>query len=411
MTPAPIRYLIKAITLLPILICREVSKLMPRDPNRIAIGAWFGNFYSDNPKYFCNYLLEHTSLNITWIGKKDIRSQLPDNPNLHFARKGSWAAILSLLRAKTWICCIGHNADLSSWPIDGGATCINLWHGIAGKKSDHNTVWDRNSKLGRGLRGELERLYARIISGESEWLSVSYPELGEMLILGNPTMFCKTKILPFGMPRNDFLINNLRNAKLIETLKEKYAKLLGFDPRKKIVGYLPTWRGASGEIFCFYNMEKKYQEKFQALFSANDAILIEKHHVHTYELFPLTTKTDFSLSINATTLPLVDTQELLLITDILITDYSSVFVDFGLLKRPIIHFAYDLDNFEKESAGAAYNFNEIAGGPIVKDIENLMSTLSAQLIHPSFAPAIGHLKLTANETGNACQQILSFIEK
>ena len=67
----------------------------------------------------------------------------------------------------------------------------------------------------------------------------------------------------------------------------------------------------------------------------------------------------------------IDTQELLLMTDLLVTDYSGCYVDFLMLDRPILHFAYDRQYYEKADRGLYFNLDEVAGGAIVGDFETL----------------------------------------
>lgn len=409
MAPAPIRYLIKLITLLPILACKQLSKLIPRDQKKVVAGAWQGNLYSDNPKYFVEYLLANTDYDVTWIGKESVQPYLPSHKRFHYARMGSMKALKSLLCAKTWISCTGIGNDITSFPIDGGVTKINPWHGIGGKKGKHNTVWDPHSDLGRGLRGALERIYSYLISGSYEWLVIATPETAKVLIDGYPNIFTPRRVLPFGTPRNDYLVQNRDNKELQNMLKEKYSKIIGFDHRKTLVTYMPTWRGASGKIFCFYNLPIEEQKALRQLLDEHNAVLIEKHHIHTYELFPTPSQSDCSVVVQGSQIHLIDTQELLLSTDILITDYSSIFIDYGLLKRPIIHFAYDLAGFEKESAGVIEDFRKIAGGPIIENKSDLKAAIGKALSNRTFTPAPKHAAMTIYETGHACEQLLDFI--
>ena len=410
MTPAPVRYLIKLITLLPILICRQLSKLMPRDPNRIAIGAWYGNFYSDNPKYLVEYLLKHTDYQLFWIGNQHMAVQLPQHANLHFVLKGSWKATWALLRSKFWFCCTGRGVDLTGLPIHGGAISINLWHGTpSGKRSDHNTIWDKNSPLGSGIRASLERTYSLILSGQRDWLTVANDSEADTLANGFPCAFRADLALKTGTPRYDFLIHNSTNASLIRTLKIKYAKLLGFDPNSKIISHMPTWRNAGGKIFCFYNLPTTDQDDLKRMLNSKNAVLIEKHHVHTYELYPPPTASACSIAVKGELQSHLDTQELLLISDILITDYSSVYVDFGVIKRPTIHYMYELSDFEKSDTGIPDNFTEIAGGPIVKDLLSLKQEIARLLDKPAFEPGSRFDELAKYETGHACEKILEFM--
>ena len=68
-------------------------------------------------------------------------------------------------------------------------------------------------------------------------------------------------------------------------------------------------------------------------------------------------------------------QELLLISDILITDYSSIMIEFGLLSKPIIFFAYDLDNYLSNERGFYLDYKKDLPGPIVYSTEELINAI------------------------------------
>ena len=71
----------------------------------------------------------------------------------------------------------------------------------------------------------------------------------------------------------------------------------------------------------------------------------------------------------------ISEQELMLISDMLITDYSSIMIEYGILNRPIIFFTYDLDNYLASERGFYYDFKSTVPGPIVYTTSQLISTI------------------------------------
>ena len=65
----------------------------------------------------------------------------------------------------------------------------------------------------------------------------------------------------------------------------------------------------------------------------------------------------------------------MLISDMLITDYSSIMIEYGILNRPIIFFTYDLDNYLASERGFYYDFKSTVPGPIVYTTSQLISTI------------------------------------
>ena len=387
-----------------------LSFLIPRDKNRIVFGAWQGKLYSDNPKYFLLHVLEHTDLQVTWIGEQQVEDLLPKHKNLRFAVKDSPRAMWALLRAKTWIFCWGLFFDLTSYPLRGMAICINLWHGIPVKYVGRKSFNGRTNKFQDSFLG---RLYAcsMHLGGGWGYLSTASDLMTEMLADGVPHVFKRDKVIKCGSPRNDYLIHNASNTALIGELRKKYATILGFDSSKKIITYLPTHRNDGDFAWAFFNLDNPTQQKLKDLLDDHNAILIEKHHYLTLKNFPDVEPSLCAISIPAKDQSKIDIQELLLITDILICDYSSVYLDFFSLGRPIIHFAYDYKHFLELDSGMAFPLEDYAGGPIVYSLNDLFNALKRCIENPVIAPAKKCRELIAYETGHSCEQAIKFIHE
>ena len=385
-----------------------LSFIIPRDKNRIVFGAWRGQLYSDNSKYFMLYVLEHTNMHVTWIGEPKIEALLPKHKNLHFAVKDSPHAIWSLLRAKTWVFCWGLFFDLTSYPLRGRALVINLWHGIPVKYVGRKSF---NGRTHRQRDTFLGSIYSSLMKFGGDWgyLATASDLMTALLADGIPRVFHANKIIKCGTPRIDFLINNAHNNHLIANLREKYAKLLGFAPSKRIVTYLPTHRNDGDFAWAFFNLEKQTQQKLKDLLDKHNAILIEKHHYLTLQNFPNVEPSLCAISIPAKDQSKIDIQEFLLITDILICDYSSVYLDFIFLGRPIIHFAYDYKHYLELDSGMAFPLEDYAGGPIVNSMNDLFNVLKQCAENPMTSPAKKCHELIAYETGHSCEQVLKFI--
>lgn len=412
MTPAIVRYFIKTITLIPRMGCYQLSKFIPRNDKMVCVGAWFGDLYADNPKYFVEYLLSNSDFEVVWVGNKTVEDLLPKHPRLSFVEKNSVRSVVKLLRAKYWMCCIFHPLDLTNLPIDGGAICINVWHGIPIKQNGNkNTVWDKSCAKGRGVLAMAERLYTRLVSGAKEWLLVSSEKMERIQLDGYPAVFMPERILNFGSPRNDYFIQNRGNANLRATLKREIASRLGFSEDKKIVLYMPTWRFFGKNVFCFYAQSVTVQVEMKSLMEKYSAILIEKHHFHTYEIHKASSASICSTVITNEQSMKIDPQQLLLCADVLITDYSSAFVDFGLLQRPCIHFAYDLEDYLKVDSGLSYDLRKVAAGPVVMTFPELLHSLDLALRFNRFEPAVDFHSLVEYESGNACGRLLSFMQE
>ena len=82
----------------------------------------------------------------------------------------------------------------------------------------------------------------------------------------------------------------------------------------------------------------------------------------------------FDLKDDILNLSTMDMNDLLISTDILITDYSSVIFDYSLLNRPILFYAYDLEEYIAER-DFYYSYKEFVPGPILETNEELFSKI------------------------------------
>lgn len=390
-------------------LLRFLGHVYPRNSRLVAIGAWQGKLYIDNPKYLLDYLLKETTYKVVWVGDEIIRRKLPNHNRLSFARKGSFVAFVALLRARTWICCQAIGMDLIGLPISGNACLVDLWHGIPIKKIGNKTPYAEKSYRVTNA-GFLSELYSRLMRHPVAWLTISSDKMGDILAEGVPYRYSRDKVLRCGSPRNDFLVLNANNHELINALKVKYSKLLGFDKSRRIVLYLPTWR-MNGDVFSFYNLAEADQIRFLRGLDSENAVLIEKHHFGTYERFPIAKESVCSYVVTKEMQDDVDVQEMLLIADVLISDYSGAFIDFGLLKRPCIHFAYDREEYATNDSGLAYELEDVAAGEIVDTRDRLFDSISRALSDGRFNPAGRYGDLVVYETGTACRQIVSHIDR
>ena len=108
----------------------------------------------------------------------------------------------------------------------------------------------------------------------------------------------------------------------------------------------------------------------------------------------------------------IDTQELLLISDILITDYSGVYLVFLLLDKPIINFAYDYEYYKKEDRGFKYDIKDVAGGVFVEKTEDLINELRLHLCDRNKSKDIRdsmNILMNSYENGESCQHIVEVV--
>ena len=173
-------------------------------------------------------------------------------------------------------------------------------------------------------------------------------------------------ILETGYPRNDALFKFTEED--VARIKEE----IGVPEGKKVVLYTPTWRDnqfKKGEGFQ-YNTELDFQTLMEEL-GEEYVLLFRAHHQIGFK----NVASDVPGVIDVTEVD--DVNDLYIISDLMITDYSSTMFDYGDLRRPMVFYMYDLDEYQGEIRDFYFDISELPG-PIVKTQEDLAKAIRDQ---------------------------------
>jgi len=176
----------------------------------------------------------------------------------------------------------------------------------------------------------------------------------------------KEKVHPLGIPRTDLFFDkeSIENTK--KELYKKYEILKG----KRIILFAPTFRG-KGRKSAHYPEEYIDLDGIYKNLESNDLLIIK---MHPFIKNKIEIKEEYKDKIIDMT-DYNDVNELLLITDLLITDYSSVIFDYSFMKKPVIFYVPDLEEYSG-SRSFYYDYDEYMYGVVVKNQEELVSVLS-----------------------------------
>ena len=169
-------------------------------------------------------------------------------------------------------------------------------------------------------------------------------------------MYPKEKILEYGYPANDPLYAPDREERA-RKIKEK----LGIPADKKVIMYAPTWRDDNyyeiGQFKFDLDLDVNRLEKE----FGDEYVLLLRLHYLVVEALDMSKYGEFAVNGSAYD----DVTDLYLITDILITDYSSVFFDFANLKRPVLYYTYDLERYRDVLHGFYLSMEDDLPGPML----------------------------------------------
>ena len=364
-------------------IIRVIRFITPIKSNRILFSNFNGMGYGCNPKYICQEILErNTNYELIWLVKKDKIDNLSEFPdNIKLINYKSLTKYFYIASSKIWILnTLSNNLRMRKKKKQ---LYIQTGHGSFGIKK---VGLDSNILSPKKIR-EIER-----DSNDNDYF-VSNSKFESDIFR---RAFKYKKILEYGHARNDILINKK------ESIKLKVYQHYNIPLNKKIAIYLPTFR-SDNRTDCFYLDISKIKKELETKFSSEFVFIIRLHpriKVSTEELFKKDEFIDGSYYN--------DIQELLLASQIAITDYSSCIFDFILQRKPAFIFAKDIDNFIDDQ-GFYYSIKDtpiplsISNGELINNIRNFdIEKYKSDLDH-FFKNKVSY------ENGKASMKIVDFI--
>ncbi|MCG2105240.1 teichoic acid glycerol-phosphate transferase TarF [Staphylococcus epidermidis] len=320
--------------------------------------SFHGKQYSDNPRALYEYLNQNTDNNLIWGVKKGYESVF-EKHGVPYVIRFSLKWFLTMPKAKIWII----NTRLPQWFYKSSKTIyLQTWHGTPLKKLglDIEDVY---------MSGANTTKYKKDIIDESKrWDFLISPNKYSTDNFEKAFQINRSKIIETGYPRNDKLINEQNNVSYIQRIKDD----LNIPPDKNVIMYAPTWRDdkfiteGTYELNLNLNIDKLRQQL------GDDYVILLRMHYLVVTRFK--ENDNFIIDVS----DYEDIAELYLISDILITDYSSVMFDFGVLKRPQIFYAYDLEDYDSRLRGFYMNYKNNLPGPIVYNDNDLIHLLKKE---------------------------------
>ncbi|MEJ2295504.1 MAG: CDP-glycerol glycerophosphotransferase family protein [Candidatus Lokiarchaeota archaeon] len=295
------------------------------DDNFIILSTYGGKAFIDNTKYLFLYLNKIRKYKTAIITSSEELSNELNSKGYKVIPKFSLRSIRILRRAK-FIFTTHGIFDVLPIDFSPNTTFVCTWHGVQNKrnKTVHGPI--KYFKLAR---------YCKLKTVNEDYMDYFVTTSGtekDIKLIMNYFLISRNKILTTGYPRNDILFNDDRAFKAL--LRNKYQIAENVNT---IILYAPTFRD---KVFTAkFPLSKSQLVKLNTILKQTNSILIMKAHM--FEKF-----INFKEYTHIKKAPQnADIQELLNLTNTLITDYSSVYCDFLLLDRPILFFTYDFEDF------------------------------------------------------------------
>lgn len=322
----------------------------------IIFESFGGRQVSDSPYAIYQLFSKlYPGFNFIWSIDRSLKSFCKQNGIRYVIRNTSkWVKVIE--KSQFWI----SNARFPAWVKKPSyVTYIQTWHGTPLKKLGLDI--DNVSMPGTSTN----KYHNNFVKEANRWDALVSPNDYSTQIFRSAFGF-KNQILKVGYPRNDELINHNDNV-YIDDLKDK----LDIPKDKKVVLYAPTYRDNQFESKGKYTFELPFSlDDFKTKFG-DDAVLILRMHYLISNALDISNYSDFVYDYSNYS----NISDLYLVSDVLVTDYSSVFFDYAYLKRPIIFYPYDYHVYKDDLRGFYLNYENDLPGDIVHNEKDLMDSL------------------------------------
>lgn len=299
----------------------HICRLFPLG-DKVIFSNFSGKRYGDNPKYISEGLhREDPDCRIIWQRHYDYKFDVPD-----YVKVVRWPSVrfmYELATSKVWV---DSHLKKTWMKKRKNQYFIETWHGGLGFKKIEGDAEHT------GWKEELDEAYhtaqiADVFVSNSDWISDIYRRAFKY----------NGEILETGYPKNDIFFQD--NEVVRKKVRDYYR--LGAD--EQIVLYAPTFRDIPKRETYSLDLER-IRQVFEMRFHTKCKMLVRMHPMMMSQADAWFTYSNDVL--NATAYP--DSQELILATDYMITDYSSIIFDFMLMRKPGFLFTVDLEEYKSD---------------------------------------------------------------
>ncbi|MEH7383241.1 CDP-glycerol glycerophosphotransferase family protein [Bacillus sp. JJ1533] len=240
--------------------------------------------------------------------------------------------------------------------------CIQIWHAAGALKTfglQDKAISKRTTKAHKRFQ-KVYGQFHKVVVGSEKMASIFMESFG----------LSAKRMLPTGIPRTDFFFDNEQQKQIKAKLYEQYPLF----KEKEIILYAPTFRHGqldNQEInLDIDQLYKKLKDRFVFIIKLHPAVKVNIDFEKKYPGFIY----DFSSYKNV--------NNILVITDYLISDYSSIPFEFAIMNKPMIFYPYDLEEYKREQ-GVIENYEEIIPGSIVHNTEEIVELVSHSRVDQS----------------------------
>lgn len=370
----------------------RLFRRLPVKAGLVVFESHMGKQYSDSPRYIYQAALDagldRLGLTPVWSHTRKTPEGFPTDVRL--VMRDSWRYYYALARAEFWV-------DNQGFPRHftrrRDTTYIQTWHGTPLKRMGFDSpALERASAATRRVHKAMMRRWSALLVPSEYFVETFVRSYGY-----------EGKLVRQGLPRNDPLVRGVDESWVLAKKRE-----LNLPTDQRLVLYAPTFRDSARRL------EREYDVPFDLEVMARELgddvfLMLRTHYLDAYKLSDRYRAFAIDLTRHH------DVTELMLIADVLVTDYSSVMFDFANTGRPMVFYTYDYDDYVRDERGTYVDLPDVAPGPVVADTDSLVAALKGvDASHEAYREryAAFRERFCEYETGHASEHVVKeFFEK
>ncbi len=315
------------------IVCVRLFNLFPIKNNKIIFSNFSGKGFGDNPKYiFLELNSRKCSYDYVWILKNDYdKKTLP--PNVRYVMYNSIRYFYDMCTAKIWI---DNHRKIIDLKKRKEQFYIQTWHGGIALK-----------KIEKDVENVLDHNYIKQAVHDSKMIDLMISNSEFCSKMYKRAFWYEGEILECGSPRNDIFF--MKNG---TEFKGRIKKKINIPLNKKIALYAPTFR-KDENVDCYNIDYDKLKMSLKNKFGGEWIIALRLHPNISNKSSKMNIPKDVVDVSNYS-----DVYELLFISDVLLTDYSSIMYEFSLLYKPVFLFASDLNDYLRDR-GLYFDYDKL----------------------------------------------------
>ncbi|MCW0952958.1 CDP-glycerol glycerophosphotransferase family protein [Weissella ceti] len=311
------------------------AKFIRKDKRMIIFSSFDGRGYSDSPRAMFEYMksdTQYTDFTFVFALKKGVDVTIPAAT---VVRTKTLKYFYYLLKAKYWV----FNARMPDYLYKkDDQIYLQTWHGTPLKRLADD-INQSNNVFTNGQTSYKNMIRGYEIESERWDYLLAYSPYTES-IFRSAFMYQDKPVIQAGLPRNQRLIDATTDEKA--ELRGRY----NIPQDKKVILYAPTYRDDASDDGTNCSLEVNFK-LWRELLGDEYYVVFKPHYFIKQVDTDISHMTDFVQEIDAG----AEINDLYIMSDVLITDYSSVFFDYALLGRPIYFYMYDFDKYKNQLRG------------------------------------------------------------